>query len=79
MKKQLTLASSEFERFRKPTRRGKFLPEMDTVVPRAELAAAIEAYYPKGTGAGGRPPLGLDSSRSVAPRNQVYIVMQTIE
>jgi hypothetical protein len=52
---------------------------MDTVVPWAELAAAIEAYYPKGTGAGGRPPVGLESSRSMAPRKQVCSVMQTIE
>ena len=60
MKKQLTLAASEFERFRKPTRREKFLAEMDKVVPWAELAAVIEPYYPKATRAGGRPPVGLE-------------------
>ena len=60
MKKQLTLAASDFERFRKPTRREKFLAEMDKVVPWAELAAVIEPYYPKATRAGGRPPVGLE-------------------
>jgi transposase, IS5 family len=60
VKKQLTLASNEFERFRKPTRREKFLAEMNTVVPWAELAALIEPYYPKVTSVGGRPPVGLE-------------------
>ena len=60
MDKQLTLAANDFERFRKPTRREKFLAEMNTVVPWAELAAIIEPYYPKATSAGGRPPVGLE-------------------
>ncbi|MCL4747848.1 MAG: IS5 family transposase, partial [Burkholderiaceae bacterium] len=60
MKKELTLAANDFERFRKPTRREKFLAEMNTVVPWAELAAVIEPYYPKATRAGGRPPVGLE-------------------
>ena len=60
MKNQLTLATSDFERFRKPTRREKFLAEMDAVVPWAELAAVIEPYYPKASSAGGRPPVGLE-------------------
>ena len=60
MKKQLTLASNEFERFRRPTRRERFLSEMNAVVPWAELVAAIEPYYPKATSAGGRPPVGLE-------------------
>jgi transposase, IS5 family len=60
VKKQLTLASGEFERYGKPTRRERFLAEMDTVVPWAELVALIEPYYPKATSAGGRPPVGLE-------------------
>lgn len=60
MKKQLTLAGNEFERFRKPTRRERFLAEMDTVVPWAELTALIEPYYPKAGSAGGRPAVGLE-------------------
>jgi len=58
--KQTTLANNDFERFRKPTRRDKFLAEMNTVVPWAELVAVIEPYYPKVTNAGGRPPVGLE-------------------
>ena len=60
LKKQLILAASDFERYRKPTRREKFLAEMNTVVPWQELAAVIEPYYPKATSAGGRPPVGLE-------------------
>ena len=60
MRKQLTLAANDFERFRKPTRRERFLAEMNTVVPWAELARVIEPYYPKATSAGGRPPVGLE-------------------
>ncbi len=60
MKKQLTLATSEFERFRKPKRRERFLAEMNRVVPWAELVAVIEPYYPKATSVGGRPPVGLE-------------------
>jgi len=60
LKKQLTLAANEFERFRKPTRRERFLAEMNTVVPWAELVALIEPYYPKAGGAGGRPAVGLE-------------------
>jgi IS5 family transposase len=58
--KQQTLASSEFERFRKPTRRERFLAEMDKVVPWKELAALIEPHYPKAGRAGGRPAAGLE-------------------
>ena len=58
--KQRTLATADFEVFRKPTRRERFLAEMNTVVPWAELVAVIEPYYPKATRAGGRPPVGLE-------------------
>ena len=60
MKKQLTLAANEFERFRKPTRRERFLAEMNAVVPWKELAAVVEPFYPKTSSAGGRPPVGLE-------------------
>ncbi len=60
LSKQLTLAASGFERYRKPTRREKFLVEMDAVVPWSDLVAVIEPYYPKTTSAGGRPPVGLE-------------------
>ena len=60
LSKQLTLATSDFERYRKPTRREKFLAEMSTVVPWKELSAVIEPYYPKASSVGGRPAVGLE-------------------
>ena len=60
MKRQLTLAANEFERFRKPTRRERFLAEMNSVVPWAELVRLLEPHYPKTTSVGGRPPAGLE-------------------
>jgi|SRR5579862_451604 len=56
----MTLASNDFERFRKPTRRERFLAEMNQVVPWAELVALIEPHYPKASSAGGRPTRGLE-------------------
>lgn len=61
--KQQTLATtgdqgSDFERFRKPTRRDLFLQTMDKIVPWAALVAVVEPYYPKS--GGGRPPIGLE-------------------
>lgn len=44
----------------KKTRREQFLAEMDQVVPWARLCALIEPHYPKGSPAGGRPPLPLE-------------------
>src|ERR1700747_2952746 len=56
--RQQTLASqASFERYRKQTRREKFLEEMDRIMPWAELEALIAPYYPK-QGNGG-PPVGL--------------------
>ena len=53
--RQRTLAEEGFERFRKPTRREKFLEEMDQIIPWQELTVAIEPFYPKPKGAGRRP------------------------
>ena len=47
------------EQYRKPTRRERFLEEMNRVVPWADLAAAIEPVYPKAEGPG-RPPVGVE-------------------
>jgi len=56
--RQQTLASqTSFERYRKRTRREKFLEEMDRVMPWAELEGLIGPHYPKGEN--GRPPMGL--------------------
>ncbi|MCC7464607.1 MAG: IS5 family transposase [Gammaproteobacteria bacterium] len=57
--KQQTLATAGFERYRKPTRRERFLAEMNQVLPWSALLALIEPAYPKGEGAG-RPPVGLE-------------------
>jgi len=53
LKKQLTLAASDFERSRKPTRRERFLSEMNAVVAWVELVALIEPDYPEATRASG--------------------------
>ncbi|MEO6546099.1 MAG: IS5 family transposase [Nitrospiraceae bacterium] len=56
---QQTFAEVSFEQYRKPTRRERFLDEMNRVVPWAELVAAIEPVYPKAEGPG-RPPVGVE-------------------
>ena len=56
---QQTFAEVSFEQYRKPTRRERFLDEMNRVVPWTDLAAAIEPVYPKPEGAG-RPPVGVE-------------------
>lgn len=56
--RQMTFAASPFEPYRKPTRRERFLAEMDRVVPWGELCALIEPVYPKA--GNGRPPMGLE-------------------
>lgn len=57
--RQKTLADNSFERFRKPTRREKFLDDMDQVIPWRELCKVIKPFYPKASGPG-RPPIGLE-------------------
>ncbi|QKK10254.1 MAG: IS5 family transposase [Pseudomonadota bacterium] len=56
--KQQTFAAGEFEQFRKPTRREKFLSEMDAVVPWDQLCELIKPHYPKA--GNGRPPIELE-------------------
>ena len=56
---QQTFAEVSFEQYRKPTRRERFLEEMNRVVPWVELVAAIEPVYPKADGPG-RPPVGVE-------------------
>jgi len=56
---QQTFAEVTFEQYRKPTRRERFLDEMNRVVPWGELVAAIEPVYPKADGPG-RPPVGVE-------------------
>jgi len=56
---QQTFAEASFEQYRKPTRRERFLTEMERVIPWGELAAILEPFYPKPEGAG-RPPMGVE-------------------
>ena len=56
--RQITLATSGFDRYSKPTRRAAFLAEMDRVVPWKQLCALIDPFYPKP--GKGRSPVGLE-------------------
>ena len=56
--KQLTLATTGFERYAKTTRRATFLAEMGRVVPWPALCRLIEPVYPKP--GNGRPPIGVE-------------------
>src|SRR6187401_2140582 len=56
---QQTFAEVTFEQYRKPTRRERFLNEMNRVVPWADLVAVIEPVYPMAEGPG-RPPVGVE-------------------
>jgi IS5 family transposase len=53
--RQQSLAEATFEKYRKPTRREKFLAEMERVIPWKEMSKVIEPYYPRPEGAGRRP------------------------
>ena len=57
--RQKTLAEGGFEKYRKVTRRERFLEEMEQVVPWQRLVSKIEPHYPKGEGRG-RPPIGIE-------------------
>ena len=56
--KQLTLATAEFERYAKTTRRATFLAEMEQLVPFRRLCRLIEPVYPMASN--GLPPVGLE-------------------
>jgi IS5 family transposase len=58
MAKQLGFSSDSFERLHAPTRRERFLQQMESVVPWQELVAVIAPYYP--VAGNGRPPIGLE-------------------
>jgi IS5 family transposase len=59
MKQQALSMTGYFDKGKR-TRREKFLAEMEGAVPWARLCALIEPRYPKGSSAGGRPPLPLE-------------------
>ena len=59
--RQQTLADNGFERFRKRTRRERFLLEMDQIIPWCDLCKVIKPFYPKVKRKGaGRPAVGLE-------------------
>jgi IS5 family transposase len=56
--KQMSMATTGFEKHARPTRKAEFLAEMERLMPWAELCALIEPHYPKA--GNGRPPVGLE-------------------
>lgn len=58
--KQIAMSMTGYFDKGKTTRRERFLGEMEQAVPWARLYALIEPKYPKGSAAGGRPPLPLE-------------------
>jgi transposase, IS5 family len=58
--KQRSFESGGFEKYKKKTRRERFLEEMESAVPWRKLLSIIEPFYHPGPGPqGGRPPAGL--------------------
>jgi len=58
--KQISLTMTGYFDKGKKTKREQFLAEMERVLPWGRLCALIEPHYPKGSVAGGRPPLPLE-------------------
>jgi IS5 family transposase len=58
--RQQSFAAGDFETYRKPTRRERFLDEMERVVPWAEWCALIAPAYPGEPVGAGRRPVGLE-------------------
>ncbi|WEN13867.1 IS5 family transposase [Rhodanobacter sp. AS-Z3] len=69
--KQRSFASLSFEVKKKPTRRERFLGEMDKVVPWADLLALIEPSYPT-SGRRGRPPMAASTMLRIHFMQQWY-------
>lgn len=58
---QQSFADEGFERYRKPTRKERFLAEMEQVIPWKELCQVIEPWYPKPkSDQPGRRPIGIE-------------------
>jgi IS5 family transposase len=68
MQRQGSFAEAEYAGKRKQTRRGKFLADMEQVVPWVRLEERVRPLYPKGER--GRPPIPLDRML------RVYFVQQ---
>ncbi len=57
--RQTTIAEGTFAKYKKPTRKEKFLGQMEEIIPWKELSAVIEPHYPKPKGSG-RSPIGIE-------------------
>jgi len=55
---QLSFTDAEYQRKRRPTRRERFLTEMEQLIPWAKIEKKLKKHYPKGTR--GRPPYDLN-------------------
>ena len=54
MERQGSFLQAEYARKKRPTRRDKFLAEMEAVVPWARLVQRLKPFYPKASAAGRR-------------------------
>jgi hypothetical protein len=70
--KQRSLSMTGYFDKGKKTRREQFLAEMDKVVPWGRLCDLIQPHYPKGSPAGGRPPLPLERMLRIYCLQQWY-------
>ena len=57
--RQQTLTEGSFKKYRKATRRERFLVKMNGVMQWSDLCALFEPVYPQRCGAG-RPAMGLE-------------------
>ncbi len=57
--RQATIAEGTFAKYKKATRKEKFLGRMEEIIPWKELSAVIEPHYPKSKGSG-RRPIGIE-------------------
>ncbi len=64
MQQQGSFSQAEYAGKKRPTRRGRFLAEMEGVVPWARLVDRLRPFYPKGER--GRPPVGLERMLELA-------------
>ena len=53
--RQTSFAEGSFVKYKKATRKEKFLRQMDDVIPWHRLTKSMETHYPKPKGAGRRP------------------------
>jgi hypothetical protein len=75
MRQQALAMTAGFEWYTKKTRRAQFLEEMEQVMPRRELTALIEPYYPKA--GNGRPPVGMERMLRIYVQQQWFRVCGT--